>query len=290
MLKFSWILAKNVWRRVLERKRRDEWNVGVAQLGAAEVLEGRPLRDVRWMKPIDDGWLADPIAVGGSDGALVVLCERMDRTSGKAHICVSTYDGKQWSQPYKAIDPGTHASYPYAFRQGERIYCIPETYEAEAVKLYAAREFPTSWEYVGTLLEGIAAVDSTVFEHGGLLWLFCTTREASATRLYAFYATDLLGPWHPHLCNPIKIDVRGSRPAGPPFVHEGALYRPAQDSSRTYGGRVVIHRILELTPEHFAEEPARYVEPDPQGPYRDALHTMSFAGSYCVIDGRRSAG
>jgi hypothetical protein len=290
VFKFLWILLKNAWRRFLERRHEDEWNVGVAPLHVADVLRGRPLRDVRWMNAVAGGWVADPIALGGKDGLVHVLCERMDRATGKAHICASTFDGTQWSAPTKAIDPGTHASYPYAFTHKGRIYCIPETYEANAIKLYAARDFPTSWEYVTTLLDGVAAVDSTVFEYEGLLWLFCTTREASATRLYVYYANDLLGPWQPHLCNPVKIDVRGSRPAGPLFVHDGVLYRPAQDSSRTYGGRIVIHRVVALTPQAFVEEPVQYVEPDPHGPYREGLHTMCFANGYCVIDGRRRAG
>ncbi len=45
----------------------------------------------------------------------------------------------------------------------------------------------------------------------------------------------LEGPWEPHRRNPVKCDVRGSRPAGTPFVHGGELYRPAQDGSKRYG-------------------------------------------------------
>ncbi len=36
---------------------------------------------------------------------------------------------------------------------------------------------------------------------------------------------------------------------------DGALYRPAQDCSVTYGGAVVINRIDRLTPEEFSEQP-----------------------------------
>src|SRR3569833_971384 len=77
--------------------------------------------------------------------------------------------------------------------------------------------------------------------------------------LHLWYAQDILGPWTPHAANPDKTDVGSARPAGATFESDGVLYRPAQDSSHTYGGRVVINRVLALTPETFREEPAALV-------------------------------
>ena len=56
--------------------------------------------------------------------------------------------------------------------------------------------------------------------------------------------------------------ARSARPAGPIFAHEGRLYRPAQDCSRTYGGAVVIHRIEALTPEIFREVAVARLDPE----------------------------
>jgi hypothetical protein len=67
----------------------------------------------------------------------------------------------------------------------------------------------------------------------------------------------------------------------------GELYRPAQDCSKTYGGRVVLNRILRLTPTDFSEAPERFVEPTPGSLYGKALHTLSGAGPRTVIDGKR---
>ena len=58
----------------------------------------------------------------------------------------------------------------------------------------------------------------------------------------------------PHRLNPLKIDVTSSRPAGPLFERDGMLLRPAQDCSSTYGAAVVLHRIVELTPDRFQEQ------------------------------------
>lgn len=286
MFRFLAKLFRSACRRLRERRLKEEWNIGAARAEIADVLAGKQLRDVRWMGDVSNGWLADPIALA-QNGHVQVFCERMDLRKQKAHICSLKFDGRTWTEPLPAIESATHASYPYVFRYDDDFYCIPESYEANAVHLYRAKTFPSTWEPVATLLRDVAAVDSTLFEHDRLLWLFCTHQEASATRLYAYYARNLLGPWEPHARNPVKIDVRGARPAGPPFRHDGILYRPAQDSSLTYGGRVVIQRILSLSPTDFDEVPHAYVEPDRNGPFREGLHTLSFAGRYCIIDGKR---
>jgi hypothetical protein len=65
------------------------------------------------------------------------------------------------------------------------------------------------------------------------------------------------------------------------------LYRPAQDCSRTYGGRVIINRVHTLTPVAFHEEAVVAVNPDSAGPYPSGLHTLSQVGTITLIDGKR---
>ncbi|MBV5333625.1 hypothetical protein JZU54_08920, partial [bacterium] len=86
------------------------------------------------------------------------------------------------------------------------------------------------------------------------------------------------GPWRPHANNPVKIDVTGARMAGAPFWHEGALYRPAQDCLRTYGGAVVVYRIEQLTLKTFVEVPVRRLLPDATESCPHGLHTLSAWG------------
>jgi hypothetical protein len=82
-------------------------------------------------------------------------------------------------------------------------------------------------------------------------------------------------------------DVRRARPAGPLFRAHGDLIRPAQDSSRTYGGGLVLNRVLALTPEVFEEEMAAVLRPDPLGPCPDGVHHICPAGHVAVVDGKR---
>src|SRR5579862_2084460 len=224
---FAFTVAKNAIRRLIEREYCEQWNIGIARAQPAQVVDGAPLGGVRWLGAIDGGWVADPMA-RRSNGLVHVLCEEMRLESGKGRISATSFDGTSWRELGAVIEPKTHASYPYLFEHRASIYCVPETFEANEIALYRAREFPQRWERVATLMDGIAAIDGTLFEHDGLIWIFCTTSQDSNGTLMAFFARDILGPWQPHAGNPIKIDVRGSRPAGAPFRIGERLYRPAQ--------------------------------------------------------------
>jgi hypothetical protein len=89
--------------------------------------------------------------------------------------------------------------------------------------------------------------------------------------------------------NPVKCDVGSSRPAGALIEIDGALYRPSQDCSVTYGGADVVHRILELTPTAFEEVEVARLDPVKDGPYPAGLHTLNATATGAVIDSKRFA-
>ncbi|HKY46982.1 MAG TPA: hypothetical protein VJQ79_03260, partial [Acidimicrobiia bacterium] len=173
------------------------WTVGVADAPIASVLNGT-LPAIRWFP--EQGatrYLADPFPVE-TDGGLWALVEDYDYRT--RHGVISALDLTDWAaRPRPVIDAGVHASYPYVFKWEGRYWCIPETYQAKEVRLYRAVEFPYVWERHATLIAGVAALDSTVIQHDGLWWLFCTDREdGSNTKLRIWFAPQLTGPWTPH--------------------------------------------------------------------------------------------
>jgi hypothetical protein len=186
--------------------------------------------------------------------------------------------------------PPVHLSYPCLVEVDGRLLCIPETHEAREVALYEVEHFPDRWKQLAILVADTPALDATPFRHGDLWWLAASmpAPKGANCELHLWYAEAITGPWHAHPGNPVKVDVRSSRPGGTPFMHGGVLYRPAQDCSTTYGARTVINRILTLTPTAFCEDFAIAVDPDPHGPYPDGLHTVCAAGEVTLIDVKRS--
>ena len=274
------------WRRLLFSS---SWNLGVARVPIESFAIERDLPVIEWFPKREiPRFAADPfgIEVGGRR---VVLCESMfPGADGTIHSTVFDAKTGAWEPLRPSLELPFHLSYPYVFEHGGAVYCVPEASGSGEIALYRAVNFPDSWEKCATLIAEFGGVDSTLVEHDGRWWMFCGDIDDGADyKLYIFYADDVIGPWRAHAANPVKIDVRSARGAGTPFIVAGVLYRPAQDCSQTYGGRVVVNRVKALTPTEFVEERASVIDPDPRSPFRFGLHTLSRFGDYTLIDGKQ---
>lgn len=289
MLAFLLRVGRNHLRAVRRLFLRDYWNIGLINKPVSEVVEGGiDASEISWLgDPRKGRYRADPFGLR-IGGASTILYEDYDYPAQKGTISALTLgSGGAWEDHGRVLELPVHASYPCLFEHEGEIYCVPETYQARATLLFKAVEFPRRWEKVATLIEGFAAVDPTVFRHDGRWWLLCTNNDNhDCAKLYAWHAEHLTGPWRPHPLNPLKCDVRNSRPAGPPFLHEGKLYRPAQDCSRAYGGAVSINLVRELSPAAFEEVTVARLAPDEAGPLPDGLHTLSPLGDRTLVDGK----
>jgi hypothetical protein len=269
--------------------RHDQWNIAVVDQPIASFLHSRPT-SVRWLAPTKRSELrADPFAfVHG--GQQRILCEHFSYHDNRGYIVALNPDEDAAATRVDiGPQPPVHMSYPYLLYEQGRLLCLPESSEAKEVACYELQRFPDRWVRVATLLRSEAIVDATVFRHGEYWWLAGSevAPKGANCELHLWYAQAVSGPWHAHPGNPVKIDVRSSRPGGTPFLHDGVLYRPAQDCSNTYGARVIINRVHTLTPIAFHEESVATLAPDPNGPYPDGLHTLSQFGDLTLIDGKR---
>ncbi len=277
------------WARLF---RHPQWNIGVLPVPVAALLRPGNYSDasIEWF-PLNgrERFLADPFGVARDD-RIQILCESFGYRSGKGHICALAYSNRRFTtQPEPAIELPVHLSYPFLVEDAGQIYCIPEACGADEVALFRAVDFPRKWSKAAVLVEHFGGVDPTVFRHDGRWWLMCTEKGRDAdVKLWIWHASDLLGPWAAHARNPVKTDVRTARPGGVPFVHEGVLYRPAQDCSKRYGWRIVVQRVTTLTPSEFAEEPVTVLEASVDSPFPLGRHTLTPVDEVVLIDGHRA--
>ncbi|QFT90336.1 hypothetical protein FIU87_16980 [Bacillus sp. THAF10] len=268
------------------------WNIGIVYQPIDEFLKEKHPH-IQWIHPGKRCYYADPFGYH-KDTSLRILMEEVNHKKVKGFISdihfrevSASNESSSWNQSIMKMD--THMSYPYIVKDQDAIYCIPETSEKKEASLY--KEVGGKWKKCKTILKDFAAVDSTIIKHKGRYWLFCTKANTAPGsdnyELHIFYANKLFDNWLPHHANPVKMDIRSSRPAGTPFIKDGVLYRPAQDCSKTYGGRIVINRIITLTPENFQEESVAYVEPRKDSIYPDGVHTISSIGDVTIFDGKR---
>lgn len=235
--------------------------------------------------PPDRYW-ADPFPVEHA-GRHYVFFEEHVATAPHAHLSVAEFDPVRGLVNPRAVLVGDHhLSFPSVFFWGGAWYMTPEAATTGAVALYRATRFPDDWEHVADLVSGARFVDPVVARVFGTWWLFVGvmppgTKEATALHLY--HAPTPLGPWAPHLLNPVAVDVRIARPAGRVFARGRQYFRPVQDGAPHYGRAMAIHRIDVLTPSAFHETRVARVDPT----WRPGLlgtHTLNAAGRLTMLD------
>jgi hypothetical protein len=280
-------LMARLWQLLLH----DEvWNVAFSTKSVAEIVRAGAVdpASITWCGAHAPGcFIADPFAYD-EGGVERIVVEELD-SSGKGRICMLVPPhGPERLELAADLELEHHLSYPCIFVEDGAIYCVPEAYQSGCAPLY--RRIDGEWVLERRLLDGLPVVDPTLFKHGGRYWIFCTLQDDGAfgnLRLHGFHAEQLHGPWLPHALNPLKCDIGSSRPAGSVVTLDGHLYRPGQDCSTTYGGAVVMNRIVTLSPTEFEEVAAARIEPPRGSPYPDGLHTLNPTRSGAVIDGKR---
>ncbi|MCX6234043.1 MAG: hypothetical protein NT175_04850 [Bacteroidetes bacterium] len=271
----------------------EEWNISIVRMDRQQLFEQDGLVNGGFLPiPVRHTYLADPF-VFERNGQLEIMCEEYDYKLSKGIITRFSFDPvtRVVSSRRPAIKEPWHLSYPYILESGGQVYCIPESAGSRQVNVYRLDSETDLFVHFKTILEGIDAVDPTLFQYQELWWLFFTRKHLSDTHLFAYYANDLFGEYKPHNNNPLKTDVCSARPAGAPFIIAGELHRPAQDCSVTYGERVAVNKIIKLDPWHFEEETVKYIEfvkdKEKRMKYHKGLHTISLSGEYIIFDGKR---
>ncbi|WP_338041754.1 formyl transferase [Methylobacterium organophilum] len=292
------MLARGLARRLYHLcYRAPHWRVGWRRLrDGPDLIDLRRHPGTGWTDLPDDGlrFYADPFAVAQGDGC-VLFVEDYIHATGKAVISALRFGPEgPVGRPEPVLEEPHHLSYPFVFAREGAHWMVPESCANGTIDLYRATAFPGGWVKQGTLVEGVAASDATLLEHGGRWWLFATVRHAPATApaghgsysdtLHLWTAPDFRGPWTPHPKNPVLIDIASARPAGPIVSRGGKLIRPIQDCTFGYGNALALARIDRLDLEGFSQTVETRIAAGPLWA-GTRLHTLSAAGGYEFIDG-----
>ncbi len=283
--------ARFVWQRATDRWRPEKWTMAF-RCDPAPANDAQPalgLDRLNWLIPPPDRFWADPFVVRDAQ-SWIVFFEESIRGRRRAHLCGMRIDERgPVEQPFRVMERDFHLSYPFVFQWQGAWWMVPETSRNRTVELWRATNFPTQWALERVLLQGLTAVDATLHEHNGTWWMFCNVAQAGASsndELALFFAPSPLGPWLPHPHNPVRSDVRNTRPAGRIFFDGRAWIRPAQNCAGRYGSSIVLHRIEQLDLDGFRESVVATVLPD-RTQHQTGVHTINAAAGLTIFDVRR---
>jgi hypothetical protein len=282
---------KRAIRRKEQKRHYSYWSIGFQT--SAKPFDVDPLAaDVYSRNEFPQGTagVADPFLFR-HDNAIYLFYELIVESSAQAKIAVSSYNEKNQAWDFLAIvlDEPFHLSYPYVFRSGTEIYMIPETKQAQSVRLYRAVDFPARWELERTLIYDKKYVDSSIVYWQGYFYLFASRKR----NLYLYFSESLDGEWQLHPGSPLRR-WNYARCGGRILEHEGRLYRFAQEQAKGYAMGVRRYQILELSTTKYKERPADkglFVEPCGESWAQRGMHHVDMLqlddGSYLsVFDGK----
>jgi hypothetical protein len=231
-------------------------------------------------------YFADPFGIETDDGVLVV-CEAYDYRRRRGELVSFHVDELGRAGRVSVCMRGAeHLSFPSLAMIGGRRWLVPAALARRSIVAYPVDLAPgLTLGSPTVLVAGVEAHDPIVFEHDGLVWIFATD---AVHRLSIWFATTMTGPFSLLPSSGLGTLPGGARSAGPPFRHDGRLFRPVQDASDGYGSGVVLAEILELSPSSFEERPIRRLDAlDERFPL--GFHTLSSAGRFTLVDGRRAS-
>jgi hypothetical protein len=236
--------------------------------------------------PPPDRFWADPFPITVGRPPLHLLRGAPLR-DGKGHICcVEVKRDGSASQPVRVLERDYHLSYPFLIEHEGRLYMIPETAANRTVERGAASRSPTAGcASASSSMESSAPMprSCSATSAGGCSRTPGATSQGADDELQLFSADALFGEWRAHRANPVKADVRGSRPAGKLYEEGGVLYRPSQICAPIYGSGVAVNRVTQLDDDGFREEEVRRIEPQ-AGDALLGIHTINRAGDLSVLD------
>jgi hypothetical protein len=273
----------------LERRRSRpvEWNIGVLPQPIEHLLQERPNLNIRWLPPPELGaQRMEPFGMLDSDGDLNVLYAKGHRGRPWSISRMRPKQDNVLKRSRSILELAGDLHYPFTLQHGPHLYFIVSNREQDRTLLHRLNPSLDGSEVEAVLWPSALHAPSVV-EYEGRWWLFGCGSDLPDEGLLIFHANSLEGPYAPHADNPVRVAIEGARPAGTPFLHAGSLWRPGLDRSDPKAPRVVIHRVLELTPTRFREVAVRHVGPFRNSQYPDGTRTVATIGGVTLVDGQR---
>lgn len=273
---------------VIERlvlRKDNRW--GVAFIGGS--WENANLRKGMQIKNPPKHFLADPFVITKNDRTICFVEDYSYKEKRALIAAIEIVDHETYKMLGPVIKEPFHMSFPYLFEYQDELYIVPETSEANAIRLYKCIEYPLKWEYQKDIMSDVKAVDSMIFEHEKKWWMLTTMstkgNEDDASRLLAFYADDPLSDnWIAHEQNPLIFDSNIARNGGILDIESPLPVRGRQKQGfNAYGVALTLARITELTPSSYSEEEIGQISPN-FFPDIDRCHHMHSNGEYTVYD------
>lgn len=240
---------------------------------------------------LKDRYFADPFVISKNNKKFIFV-EDFSFKNNKGSISVIEIDENDHKKIYeKIIEENFHLSFPFVFFYENNLYMVPETAEANSIKLYKCNSFPHKWEYCYDLIPKINCADTVIFKRDDYYYLLTSTSFYNdfSSKLEIYFADNpISNSWKPCKLNPIFFDIKNGRNGGL-IYKDNEIFRVAQTygindlGDNQYGRKFSVNKIIQLNQEKFEEKNILNIQPD----FKKNLlgtHHMNSTDNFTVFD------
>ena len=272
-------------KKGIQRRNRETWAIGIYK-GPSPIkllpLNGisNPILSAKDVTDIKARFVADPFMVRNQSGYFLFFEVLNDKRDTGEIAYAFSKDLTHWQYRNVILKERFHLSYPSVFFWDGHYYMIPECYKSGGIQLYQAQNFPDKWQHIRTIIKSTgrysALVDPSIIHYQNHWYLFSYAPKSK--NLHLFTSNTLAGQWKEHPKSPIvRNSPHFARPGGKVIMHNGDIYRYAQDETPNYGTKVWAIQITELSEKNYHEKtPEKHpvVEPGKEWWNSDGMHTV----------------
>lgn len=241
-----------------------------------------PDSEVTWLDIPKSYFLADPTWLNERKGQ--ILCEYFHFAKRRGQLARVCLKGSSVEKLDVLNSASFHYSYPQIYISDGKYRIIPESAADNCLKELIFDPEKARIVRENVLIQNSAIVDPCIFEFEGKYWMFCNPLKEFNTTLLVYSAKTFAELWS---ADPRFYKISNCRGAGKLFMKGGELYWPTQVNTSTYGGGVLIRKVMSLTESEFEYEDVYTIHPDPNGKYPHGLHSIEFGEELCLLDGKR---
>lgn len=264
----------------------EQWNIGFCQNQISDIFQNN--LKVTWLQGLRNyEFRADPFIFFINQQQYLIF-EKYSLFQKRGSLFLAEINKNIISNEKLLFDNKKHCSYPCVFEENDKILIVFEAYKTNRLELFELEKKNLSLVKIRDIFIDKAIVDPTLFKHQDNYFLFYSLAQNPNQNLQIAYASSLEADFVDHPQNPVKTDIANSRSAGAIFCYQNKIYRPAQNSTITYGQSLVINEIKILDKQNFREEKIVEINAKNLSPFNIGLHTLNIKNNLIVIDGKRN--
>lgn len=267
---------KSLYRKLILHR----WDIAFVENELEEILAGRKLRYNYIKHNYSDRWFADPFILDVTPDRIILLVEEyrdVDKIGMITKLVIDRKSNKLLEDKI-ILKLDSHLSFPAILRKDDKVYLYPENNLGGGLFLYEY-DITTDKLVRKNTLSIERLVDAYYSEEFGRCLLFATKEPLANKNILEVYESNSFME-NFIFCESIFFPENIARNAGSWFSYKGMVYRPAQESNKTYGHAISFQRVKPNNDTFIFDEVSRLHAP--KGAF--GIHTFNMYGDIKVVD------